>query len=155
MWKTKWRIRHGAIESNYCWNKTSAHHDLVQSAVSFHINYRDYMDVGFWVREIAVSEGNTTQMGKWIYGLLSIKGFCNLAASEAEQDSICRIGLHRHACSTQHTANCPCYSFLTFPGASLCLCLTLLNICKHVKTTKSDITLNSQNVWRLTGDVSL
>lgn len=87
--------------------------------MSFHINYRDYTDVGFWVREIAVSEGNTTQMGKWIYGLLSIKGFCNLAASEAEQDSICRIGLHRHACSTQQTV--PAIHFLPFLE-HLCVC---------------------------------
>lgn len=65
--------------------------------------------MGFWVTEIAVSEGNRNQMGKLIHGLLSIKGFCNIGAGEAEQDSTCSISAHKYAAQTHTHAHYYCY----------------------------------------------
>lgn len=51
-------------------------------------------NMGFWVRDIAVSEGHRNQMGKLIYEPLSIKGFVSLV--------LVRLSRIPHAISVTH-----------------------------------------------------
>ena len=61
--------------------------------------------MGFWVPEIVLFEGNRNQIRKVIHGLLSIKGFYNICAGEAEQDSTRSIRVHTNT-HAEHVRCC-------------------------------------------------
>lgn len=88
-------------------------------------------------------------MGKLKCGLLSIKGFCNIGAGEAEQDS---TYTRKHAANTHDTT----INYLPFLEP-LCGCASpCWTSVTSIKTWKSNITWEPPyGVWRLTGNISL